>query len=55
MGFSEAEALEFHRQGWWQEKTIGLVIRENSLNRPEGVAFIEDSTATTWAQYDERA
>ncbi len=55
MGFSEAEVLEFHRQGWWQEKTIGTVIRENSLSRPQGVAFIEDSTATTWAQYDERA
>ena len=55
MVFSEAETLEFHRQGWWQEKTIGQVILENALGRPEGVAFIEDSSATTWAQYNERA
>ncbi|HEX4865543.1 MAG TPA: AMP-binding protein, partial [Acidimicrobiales bacterium] len=55
MGFSEAETLEFHRQGWWQEKTIGQVVLENSLGRPDGVAFIDDSIATTWAQYNEGA
>ena len=55
MGFSEAETLDFHRQRWWQERTIGQVVRENSLTRPDGLAFIEDSVGTTWAQYDRRA
>ena len=55
MGFTEDEIERFRREGWWQDKTIGQVVRENASAFPDAVAFVEDGLATTWAQYHERA
>lgn len=55
MGFTEDEIRRFHREGWWQEKTLGRVIHENALRGSADAAFIEDGKVTTWAEYDEEA
>jgi acyl-CoA synthetase len=55
MSFSAAEIHQFHREGWWRETTVGEIVRGHASHQPDGVAFIEDATSTTWAQYDDRA
>jgi acyl-CoA synthetase len=55
MGVSPDELMRFHREGWWQESTVGDLVRGHAVRCPDRVAFVEDGRATTWAQYDERA
>jgi acyl-CoA synthetase len=55
MGFTDEEIRRFHREGWWQEQTLGQVVHENALRQSGHAAFIEDGKVTTWAEYDEGA
>ena len=55
MGFTEEQTRRFHREGWWQEETLGQVVHENTLRDPRRAAFIEDGKVTTWGEYDEGA
>ncbi|HEX6393587.1 MAG TPA: class I adenylate-forming enzyme family protein [Acidimicrobiales bacterium] len=55
MNFTGSEVRQFRRDGWWQEKTVGEIVHEHASRQPGAVAFVEDATSTTWAQYDVRA
>lgn len=55
MRISPHDAAEFTARGWWGEETVGGLVARHATERPSGVAFVDDTSITTWLEYDELA
>jgi acyl-CoA synthetase len=53
--FTASDTDRYHAKGWWQDETVGQVVRRNATTIPECTAFVEDDRRMTWRQYDELA
>ncbi|HET9874134.1 MAG TPA: class I adenylate-forming enzyme family protein [Mycobacterium sp.] len=50
-----AERDEYVKNGWWGDRALHQIVRDNAHRDPGGRALITADTATTWAGYDARA
>lgn len=41
--------------GWWQDRSIGDLVREHAERRPDLPAYIEPERTVSWREYDGRA
>jgi acyl-CoA synthetase len=47
-----AAAAAFHAAGWWGDDTVGSVVGEWAVSRPDAAAYVCDGRRYTWAEYD---
>lgn len=44
---------EFHRQGWWGDRTIAERVAELATTDPDGIAYVTAASRLTWREYDQ--
>jgi acyl-CoA synthetase len=52
---TEQERTAWYSAGWWSERTLADHVAGHAASNPDGVAYIADGEALTWAQYDARS
>ncbi len=49
------DVAAYKRAGWWGETTVGEMVAQWAVERPDAVAYVADDVRATWAEYDARA
>lgn len=55
MRISPHDINDFTARGWWGDETVGRLVARQATERPKGVAFVDDTSVTTWLEYNELA
>ncbi len=50
-----ADVAAYKRAGWWGETTVGEMVAQWAVERPDAVAYVADDVRATWSEYDARA